>query len=97
MISASEARFRSKNQSKINKILESANRAIENAINAGKYGCYVTIDIDTEQDIINAVEKIFEENGYVVITPNYENQMCGAINKQQIHYKYIELYWGNGA
>lgn len=96
MINASEARFRSKNQKKINDIIESADRAIENAINAGKYRCSVTIDINTEQDIRDAVEKIFKDNGYIVEIPKYVEQPWGTTSEQWGYYSYIELSWEKG-
>ena len=58
MINAERARFKSKHQKEINKILETIEKDINKAISDGAFVCQTSISVDTEQSVRDEIEKL---------------------------------------
>ena len=61
MINAERARFKSKHQKEINKILETIEKDINKAISDGAFVCQTSISVDTEQSVRDEIEKTNED------------------------------------
>ena len=69
MINAERARFKSKHQKEINKILETIEGNINKAISDGVFVCQTSIGVDTEQSVRDEIKKQMEMLGYEITIP----------------------------
>ena len=69
MINAERARFKSKHQKEINKILETIEKDINKAISDGAFVCQTSISVDTEQSVRDEIEKQMKILGYKITIP----------------------------
>ena len=69
MINAERARFKSKHQKEINKILETIEGNINKAISDGAFVCQTSIGVDTEQSVRDEIKKQMEMLGYEITIP----------------------------
>ena len=69
MINSERARFKSKHQKEINKILETIEKDINKAISDGAFVCQTSIPVDTEQSVRDEIEKQMKIFGYKITIP----------------------------
>ncbi len=69
MINAERARFKSKHQKEINKILETIEKNINKAISDGEFVCKTSIHVDTEQSVRDEIEEQMKILGYKITIP----------------------------
>lgn len=69
MINAERARFKSKHQKEINKILETIEKNINKAISDGEFVCQTSIPVDTAQPVRDEIEEQMNILGYKITIP----------------------------
>lgn len=93
MITASEARNKTKYNSTILEIKKEIEKTIQNAIDNGKYDCVMDIDIDTSDYIREVIRKELLKLGYQCNIPCYEQKPYNCPSDQWRYYDTIHISW----
>lgn len=91
MISAEQARYKSKYQKTQNEMLKQIEKEINRAINDGVMECGYYMPVDTEQSLRDSIQQILEQLGYSVSMP--EKRPISILGNEQRLYDTVTISW----
>lgn len=91
MISAEQARYRSKHQKIQNAMLKQIEKEIDGAINDGVMECGYYMPVDTKQNLRDNIQQILEQLGYSVSMP--EKRSISILGNEQRLYDTVTISW----
>lgn len=93
MITAREARDKTKYNSTILELEKEIEKEIQKAIDNGKYSCLIDIKTDTSDYIRDVIRNKLIELGYLCDVPIYESMPYGCPSDQWRYYDTIHISW----
>lgn len=93
MITAREARDKTKYNSLILDLEKKIEKGIQKAIDEGKYECIIDIDTGTPDYVRDEIKKELDKLGYKHKIPAYEPMPYGCPSEQWRYYDKIIINW----
>lgn len=93
MITAKEARFRTKHQKEVDEVLHQCEDAIEEAIKDGEFRTTCSAPVSLDDEVFNAVRCQLTENGYDVEITDHRHKDRNIPCDQGYYYEDIRICW----